>query len=87
MDTWTRQAGFPVVSAIRNGTKLTLKQQRFLSNPNTNLSNASSPYNYKWEIPITYTTSNNNTIHKFLLSKDVVSSKFYGLLNILIDII
>ncbi|CAI6369413.1 unnamed protein product [Macrosiphum euphorbiae] len=73
MDTWTRQAGFPVVSAIRNGTKLTLKQQRFLSNPNTNLSNASSPYNYKWEIPITYTTSNNNTIHKFLLSKDVVS--------------
>ncbi|CAI6368332.1 unnamed protein product [Macrosiphum euphorbiae] len=70
MDTWTRQAGFPVVSAVRNGTKLTLKQQRFFSDPNTNSSNDPSPYNYKWEIPITYTTSNNNTVHKFLLSKD-----------------
>ncbi|KAL4150045.1 hypothetical protein QTP88_003890 [Uroleucon formosanum] len=39
MDTWTRQSGFPLVSAIRNGTKLTLKQQRFLSDPNTNSSN------------------------------------------------
>jgi len=86
MDTWTRQAGFPVVSAIRNGTKLTLKQQRFLSNPNTDSSPDSSPYNYKWEIPITYTTSNNNTVHKFWLTKDVDSSKYYGLLNISIYI-
>ncbi|KAL4150039.1 hypothetical protein QTP88_003885 [Uroleucon formosanum] len=70
MDTWTRQAGFPVVSAIRNGTKLTLKQQRFLSNSNTDSLPDSSPYNYKWEIPITYTTSNNNTVHKFWLTKD-----------------
>ncbi|XP_026815475.1 glutamyl aminopeptidase-like [Rhopalosiphum maidis] len=73
MDTWTRQAGFPVVSAMRNGTKLTLKQQRFLSNPNVNSSTNSSLYNYKWEIPITYTTSKNNTVHKFWLSKDVDS--------------
>ncbi|XP_060840151.1 glutamyl aminopeptidase-like isoform X1 [Rhopalosiphum padi] len=73
MDTWTRQAGFPVVSAIRNGTKLTLKQQRFLSNPNVDSSTNSSLYNYKWEIPITYTTSNNNTVHKFWLTKDVDS--------------
>ncbi|CAI6368801.1 unnamed protein product [Macrosiphum euphorbiae] len=73
MDTWTRQAGFPVVSAIRNGTKLTLRQQRFLSEQNTNSLHDSSPYDYKWEIPITYTTSNNNTVHKFLLSKDNVS--------------
>ncbi|NP_001192196.1 glutamyl aminopeptidase [Acyrthosiphon pisum] len=73
MDTWTRQAGFPVVSAIRNGTKLTLKQQRFLSDSYTNSLHNSSPYDYKWEIPITYTTSNNNTIYKFLLSKDEVS--------------
>ncbi|CAI6368671.1 unnamed protein product [Macrosiphum euphorbiae] len=70
MDTWTRQAGFPVVSAIRNGTKLTLKQQRFLSEFNTNSSNDSSPFNYKWEIPITYTTSTNNTVNEIWLSKD-----------------
>ncbi|XP_022167987.1 glutamyl aminopeptidase-like isoform X2 [Myzus persicae] len=70
MDTWIRQAGFPVVSAIRNGTKLTLKQQRFFSSSNNNSTVVSSPYNYKWEIPITYTTSNNNTVHKFWLTKD-----------------
>jgi len=82
MDTWTRQAGFPVVSALRNGTKLTLKQQRFLSNPNTDSSPDPSSFNYKWEIPITYTTSNNNTVHKFWLTKDEDSSNCYGLLNI-----
>jgi len=84
MDTWTRQAGFPVVSAIRNGTKLTLRQQRFLSDLNTTTSNFY--FDYKWEIPITYATSNNNTVHKFLLSKDVDSSKYYGPLNISISI-
>jgi glutamyl aminopeptidase len=81
MDTWTRQAGFPVVSAMRNGTKLTLKQQRFLSNLNVNSSTNSSLYNYKWEIPITYITSNNNSVHKIWLNKDVDSSECLGLLK------
>jgi len=76
MDTWTRQAGFPLVSAIRNGTKLTLKQQRFLSDPNTKSSNGSSLYDYKWEIPITYINSNNNIIHKFWLTKDTCKYMF-----------
>lgn len=70
MDTWTRQAGFPVVSAIRNGTKLTLKQNRFLVDPKAEYLPESSPYRYKWEIPLTYITSDNNTVHKLWLTKD-----------------
>lgn len=76
MDTWTRQAGFPVVSATRNGTKLTLKQKRFLVDPKAKYSPESSPYNYKWEIPITYITSDNNVVHKLWLTKDQESGKY-----------
>ncbi|VVC33657.1 ERAP1-like C-terminal domain,Aminopeptidase N-type,Peptidase M1, membrane alanine aminopeptidase, N- [Cinara cedri] len=68
MDTWTRQTGFPVVSATRDGTKLTLKQHRFLTDPNAIYSVDSSPFKYKWEIPLTYITSENSAIaHKIWL--------------------
>lgn len=77
MDTWTRQAGFPVVSAVRNGTKLKLSQHRFLADPNAQYSPDSSPYKYKWEIPITYITSNVNTVNKLWLTKDQDSSKSF----------
>ncbi|XP_025417554.1 glutamyl aminopeptidase-like isoform X2 [Sipha flava] len=70
MDTWTCQAGFPVVTLTRNGSELTMKQQRFLANPNAEYLSESSPYNYKWEIPITYITSNNKTVNKLWFSKD-----------------
>ncbi|XP_050532031.1 glutamyl aminopeptidase-like isoform X2 [Daktulosphaira vitifoliae] len=70
MDTWTRQAGFPVVTIKRNGSKITLSQQRFLADSNANYSLESSPYKYKWEIPITYITSNDNSIHEIWLHKD-----------------
>ncbi|XP_050428008.1 glutamyl aminopeptidase-like isoform X3 [Adelges cooleyi] len=70
MDTWTRQAGFPVVSVVRNGTKLSLTQQRFLADPNAEYSSDVSLYKYKWEIPITYITSNDKIVHKVWLTKD-----------------
>lgn len=76
MDTWTRQAGFPVVSAIRNGTKITLSQQRFLADPDAEYSPESSPFKYKWEILITYTTSANNLVHQLWLTKDKDSSTY-----------
>lgn len=76
MDTWTRQAGFPVVLVERNGTKMTLKQRRFLADPNTEYSLDSSPYKYKWEIPITYITSNNDSVHKVWFTKDQDSGTF-----------
>lgn len=76
MDTWTRQAGFPVVTATRNETKLTLTQKRFLEDQNVKYSPDSSPYKYKWEIPITYTTSDNNTVSTVWLTKDQDSGKY-----------
>jgi aminopeptidase N len=44
MDTWTRQMGYPVVTATRepNGT-ITLKQERFLFDQDANITD-SSPY-------------------------------------------
>lgn len=76
MDTWTRQAGFPVVLATRNETKLTLTQQRFLADSNAKYSPDSSPYKYKWEIPITYITSDNNT-NTVWLTKYQDSGKYH----------
>lgn len=82
MDTWTRQPGFPMVSAVRNGTTLTLKQNRFLLDSKAEYSPESSPaHGYKWEIPITYITSNNNTVHTCWLTKDQDLGKNYLQLN------
>ncbi|KAL7638670.1 UNVERIFIED_CONTAM: hypothetical protein RMT77_011242 [Armadillidium vulgare] len=58
MDTWTLQMGFPVLTVTNNndGTA-TLMQERFLlvknqtTNPNS--------HDYKWWIPITYTSQSN----------------------------
>ncbi|GJQ73766.1 hypothetical protein Trydic_g18707 [Trypoxylus dichotomus] len=68
MESWTEQAGYPVVTVSRNGTQLTLTQERFLLS-----SSASS--NFKYYIPITYTTAENvnfqnTTITKWLLPDD-----------------
>lgn len=82
MDTWTCQAGFPVVSLTRNGSEVTMKQQRFLADPNAKYSAESSPYNYKWEIPITYISSNNKTINKLWFPKDQDTGEYNSLLNI-----
>jgi len=78
MDTWTRQAGFPVVFVTRNGTRLTLSQHRFLADPDAEYLPESSPYKYKWEIPITYVTSNNNTVHTLWFTKDQDSSMYHS---------
>ena len=60
MDTWTRQKGYPVIVLKRlpNGHYLAT-QERFLSSPNATSDNdEKSPFNYKWEIPLTYKTQN-----------------------------
>ena len=59
MDTWTRQKGFPVVVLKRlpNGDYVGI-QERFFANQNdSNDNDEPSPFNYKWDIPITYITS------------------------------
>lgn len=55
MDSWTLQAGYPVLSIERNGTSISISQQRYLLpkiNPNDT---------QKWYIPLTYVTQANPT--------------------------
>ncbi|KAF0722813.1 hypothetical protein AaE_009920, partial [Aphanomyces astaci] len=47
--TWTTQMGFPVVTVTKDGSIVTLEQQRFLAN-------GSSDAVSKWDVPITFTT-------------------------------
>lgn len=61
MDTWTRQMGFPVVTVSVSNSKLRVKQERFLLDPNADNSQAEkSPYGYKWKIPLDYVSSKSN---------------------------
>jgi len=56
MDTWTKQMGYPVLNIKKtDGNQVTVEQQRFLQNPKA-VSRSDSPYNYKWDIPVTYRT-------------------------------
>ncbi|XP_069102239.1 aminopeptidase N-like [Argopecten irradians] len=61
MDTWTLQMNFPVVTVTKNGgTGLKATQKRYLRDYNAvDPGTYPSPYNYRWEIPFTYTTSSN----------------------------
>ncbi|KAL0880742.1 hypothetical protein ABMA27_001954 [Loxostege sticticalis] len=58
MDTWTKQMGYPLVTVTRGDTpnKYVLTQSRFLLDPEAVYPN-DSEFNYRWFIPITYTTS------------------------------
>ncbi|XP_060075201.1 aminopeptidase N-like [Ylistrum balloti] len=59
MDTWTLQMNFPVVTVTKNGaTGLKATQKRYLRDYNAvDPGTYPSPFNYRWEIPFTYTTS------------------------------
>lgn len=52
MDTWTLQAGYPLVSVIRNyeSDEISISQEHFLSESGT--VNETSPYNYTWQVPV-----------------------------------
>ncbi|KAL7728103.1 hypothetical protein ACLKA6_002245 [Drosophila palustris] len=59
MLTWTVQMGLPVVTIQKvSNTEYKLTQKRFLSNPNDyDAVHEASEFDYRWSIPITYTTS------------------------------
>ncbi|MGH0162220.1 UNVERIFIED_CONTAM: hypothetical protein FKN15_042193 [Acipenser sinensis] len=50
MKSWTLQKGFPLVTVTRNGTKMTLQQERFLLSVDNSSSSSSS---YLWQVPLT----------------------------------
>lgn len=69
MDTWTLQAGFPLISVGLEDGLVTASQARFLvceenvTDPNEPLN---STLGYKWHVPLTYVTSanpKNETMH------------------------
>ncbi|EDV93149.1 GH18428 [Drosophila grimshawi] len=66
MLTWTVQMGLPVVTIEKlSDTEYKLKQKRFLSNPNDyNEGHEPSEFDYRWSIPITYTTSANPQVQR-----------------------
>lgn len=67
MDTWTKQMGFPVLTATpsHDGSRVQVTQKRFLEDPDANSSSsesAESPFGYRWDIPVTYSTESDNTV-------------------------
>lgn len=54
MDTWTLQAGYPVIQANRTGTNITITQKRYL------LPKYDAASTQKWFIPLTFVTQTNN---------------------------
>ena len=71
MDTWTRQMGYPVVSAEKiSDTEYRLRQQRFLKDGSSVGGGASSPYSYRWDVPLTWTTSTNSSAQLHWLMRE-----------------
>lgn len=68
MDSWTvESAGFPVVTVQRNGSNVTISQQRYFL-PQTNTTDTT-----RWYVPISYATSTrqpNDEIPEFWLTKE-----------------
>uniref|UniRef100_A0A8D3DQ48 Aminopeptidase n=1 Tax=Scophthalmus maximus TaxID=52904 RepID=A0A8D3DQ48_SCOMX len=63
MNTWTLQKGVPLVTVTRKGSRLLLRQDRFLR---TVL--PSDPVCFLWHIPLTYKTDASSTIHRHLMT-------------------
>ncbi|XP_060071986.1 aminopeptidase N-like [Ylistrum balloti] len=60
MDSWIKQKNFPVVNVTRHASQLKLTQQRFL----LRVDNTTDSTGYGWEIPFTYTTSQEMDFNK-----------------------
>uniref|UniRef100_A0A8C7L8A7 Aminopeptidase n=1 Tax=Oncorhynchus kisutch TaxID=8019 RepID=A0A8C7L8A7_ONCKI len=58
MNTWTLQTGVPLVTVARQGSRLVLKQERFLR----------TTHPYLWHIPLTYRTDTSTSIHRHLMT-------------------
>jgi len=60
MDTWTRQMGYPVLNIEKiSNTKLRITQERFLKDRNAK-DTTKSPFDYKWDVPITMISDKKN---------------------------
>lgn len=70
MDTWTVQAGYPVITVTRNGSDVNISQQRYM------LPEMNSEDTTRWFVPITFETKalrNQDTVPQYWLNntKDI----------------
>lgn len=71
MKTWTEQMGLPVVEVAKDGNNYKLTQKRFLANQDDyNVEVEPSIFNYRWSIPITYTSSADSTVKSTIFNYD-----------------
>ena len=60
MGTWTKQKGYPILTLIKSnvGKEYLISQERFFTDRSLNNTlDIDSPYNYRWEVPVTFVTS------------------------------
>ncbi|XP_028270660.1 endoplasmic reticulum aminopeptidase 2 [Parambassis ranga] len=69
MKTWTLQKGIPLVTVSKKGSRLQLRQERFLRTvmPSDPLWSTVQK-GFLWHIPLTYKTDTSNTIHRHLMT-------------------
>ncbi|XP_053277343.1 endoplasmic reticulum aminopeptidase 2 [Pleuronectes platessa] len=69
MNTWTLQKGIPLITVMRKGNRLLLRQDRFLRTvlPSDPLWPALQK-GFLWHIPLTYKTDGSSTIHRHLMT-------------------
>ncbi|XP_068608071.1 glutamyl aminopeptidase [Brachionichthys hirsutus] len=84
MDTWTKQMGYPVLDLIVSEANAKLTQRRFLLDPKADANQPTSPFGYKWTIPVKWHSvksdknvlemfdkhSSDHVIHNYSLSVD-----------------
>ncbi|KAM8706835.1 hypothetical protein ACLKA7_011004 [Drosophila subpalustris] len=69
MQTWTEQMGLPVVEVVKDGNNYKLTQKRFLANKDDyNVTVEPSSFNYRWSIPIKYTSSADSTVQTVIFN-------------------
>lgn len=69
MDTWTKQMGYPVVDLTISETNAKLTQKRFLLDPLADPSQPASPFQYKWTIPVQWTSVKSNKQEETMFDK------------------
>ncbi|ELV10165.1 Endoplasmic reticulum aminopeptidase 2 [Tupaia chinensis] len=68
MTTWTLQKGIPLVVVKRDGDSLTIQQERFLKGVfKEDPEWKALQERYLWQIPLTYSTSSSDVIHRHIL--------------------
>ncbi|KAM4616809.1 leucyl-cystinyl aminopeptidase-like [Polymixia lowei] len=69
MNTWTLQKGVPLVTVTRKGSRLLLRQERFLKTilPSDPLW-PTLQKGYLWQIPLTYKTDTSSVVQRHLMS-------------------